>query len=85
MQSIMDRGGQPGLAFSPQERTEQVQGMGARQMAYALTYLSGFAPAVFEAVVGVTLFEPVDDILNDGEWRAAFFGEAQLGEVTPAG
>jgi hypothetical protein len=66
--------GREALAFSPQERVEQIQAMDTRQMSYALTYLSGFAPAVFDAVLGFVTQEPADSIL-DVQWRAAFFGE----------
>jgi hypothetical protein len=75
----MDHDGKATLAFSPQERVEQIQAMDTRQMAYALTFLSGYAPAVFDAVLGITTQEPLDSIL-DSAWREAFFGN-----VTPTG
>lgn len=73
MRSIMEHDGRAALAFSPQERMEQIQAMDARAMTYALTYLAGFAPAVCDAVLGVATAESQENVA-DATWREAFFG-----------
>jgi hypothetical protein len=37
--------------FSPQERLERLAAISAERMNWALMYLSGYAPAVFDAVI----------------------------------
>jgi hypothetical protein len=55
MRSIFSHPGHASLAFSPQERVERVRVTSPEQQAQALQFLSGYAPAVFDAA------EPIDE------------------------
>jgi hypothetical protein len=59
MRSIFSHPGHASLEFSPQERVEHVRSAGPEQQAQALLFLSGYAPAVFDAALDAV--EPVDE------------------------
>lgn len=50
-------------------------------MACALTYLSRYAPGVFDAAFDFIRPEPADSIL-DARWRAMFFGAILTADST---
>jgi hypothetical protein len=59
MRSIFSHPGHASLEFSPQERVERVRASDPEQLAQALLFLSGYAPAVFDAALDAV--EPVDE------------------------
>ena len=52
MRSIFSHPSHASLEFSPQERVERVRAADPEQQAQALLFLSGYAPAVFDAALG---------------------------------
>jgi hypothetical protein len=59
MRSIFSHPGHASLEFSPQERVERLRTASPGQHAQALLFLSGYAPAVFDAVLDAV--EPCDE------------------------
>jgi hypothetical protein len=59
MRSIFSHPGHASLEFSPLERVERVRAADPEQQAQALLFLSGYAPAVFDAALDAV--EPVDE------------------------
>jgi hypothetical protein len=59
MRSIFGHPGHTSLEFSPQERVERVRAASSEQQAQALLFLSGYAPAVFDAALDAV--EPIDE------------------------
>jgi hypothetical protein len=59
MRSIFSQPGNAALEFSPQERVERLGAVSPRQQTQALLFLSGYAPAVFDAVLDAV--EPCDE------------------------
>jgi hypothetical protein len=59
MRSIFSHPGHASLEFSPQERVERVRAACPEQQAQALLFLSGYAPAVFDAALDAA--EPIDE------------------------
>jgi hypothetical protein len=59
MRSIFSHPGHASLEFSPQERVERVRVASPEQQAQALLFLSGYAPAVFDAALDAV--EPIDE------------------------
>jgi hypothetical protein len=59
MRSIFSHPGHAALVFSPQERVERVRAASPEQQAQALVFLSGYAPAVFDAALDAV--EPIDE------------------------
>jgi hypothetical protein len=59
MRSIFSHPGHASLEFSPQERVERLRAASPEQQAQALLFLSGYAPAVFDAVLDAV--EPGDE------------------------
>lgn len=59
MQSIFSHPGHAALEFSPQERIERLGATSPQQRIQALLFLSGYAPAVFDAVLDAV--EPLDE------------------------
>jgi hypothetical protein len=62
MMSIFRHPGHAVLEFSPQERTERLTATTPRQRTEALLFLSGYSPAVFDAVLDAV--EPFDEIVD---------------------
>jgi hypothetical protein len=76
MRSIFRHPGHAVLEFSPQERTERLAATTPRQRTEALLFLSGYAPAVFDAVLdAVEPFDETADALEDAEPSCAVCGE----------
>lgn len=76
MRTIFQHPGRAVLEFSPQERTERLTATTPRQQTEALLFLSGYAPAVFDAVLDAV--EPFDEIpaaAEDAEPCCAVCGE----------
>jgi hypothetical protein len=59
MHPIMNDNAQAALAFSPQERLERLGSLTTSQRTFVLTFLAGYAPAVFDAVIDVV--EPCNE------------------------
>jgi hypothetical protein len=59
VRSIFSHPGHVSLEFSPQERVERLCAASPEQQAQALLFLSGYAPAVFDAVLDAV--EPCDE------------------------
>jgi hypothetical protein len=74
----MNDGSRAALAFSPQERMERLQALDSFQMMFALTFLSGYAPAVFDAVIDIADQERADGVPETAEWHEALFRQTLL-------
>jgi hypothetical protein len=59
MQSIFGHPGHAALEFSPQERVERLGAVNPEQTRQALLFLSGYAPAVFDAALDAV--EPCEE------------------------
>lgn len=64
MRSIFSNPGHATLEFSPQERVERLGATSAQQQTHALLFLSGYAPAIFDAVLDAV--EPCDENADTG-------------------
>ena len=67
MHTIFSRPGHVALEFSPQERVERLRAVSPEQTRQALLFLSGYAPAVFDAALDAVEPCEEDDDPDAGE------------------
>jgi hypothetical protein len=67
MRSIFSHPGRAALEFSPQERVERLGAVSPEQTRQALLFLSGYAPAVFDAALDAVEPCEEDDDPDAGE------------------
>jgi hypothetical protein len=67
MHTIFSRPGHVALEFSPQERGERLRAVSPEQTRQALLFLSGYAPAVFDAALDAVEPCEEDDDPDAGE------------------